>query len=442
MMKFEAWATSENRKPLVVQGARQVGKTWLIKEFGNSHYRQVAYISFMDDENMKSVFDGSLAPSRLLEAISIATNCDAGSPDVLVVLDEVQECPRALTSLKMFCEQRPEVPLIAAGSLLGVALHQGAPYPVGKVDYLDMYPMTFVEFLLATGESGLARLVESCDFELMAGFSEKLTSALRHYYFVGGMPEAVAAFGKGANFDAARIVQLRLLRDYEHDFSKYASPELTEKIRLVWRSAPSQLARENKKFIYSAVRSGARARGYEEAIQWLVDAGLLLKVSRITKPGLPLLGYEDKDAFKLYLLDVGLLGAASSLDKSTLIEGSGLFTEFKGALTENYVCQALYATRVIRPYYWSADKSTGEVDFVYDFKNTIVPVEVKVEENLKAKSLRSFVESNCLNCGVRLSLSGYREQSWMVNIPLYSANALPEKAYKIMVSQTQANPTR
>lgn len=429
MEKLIEWSNSSKRKPLLVQGARQVGKTWLIKKFGANHYRQTAYISFMDDDNMKSVFQGSLDPDRLLRAISAATNCDAGKHDVLVVLDEIQECPRALTSLKMFCEQKPDVPIIAAGSLLGVAMHQGTPYPVGKVTYLDMYPMTFVEYLRAVGKTNLADLLTSCDFDLISAFSETLEDELRCYYYVGGMPEAVAEYcGNNRALPAAREVQNRLLRDYEHDFSKYATPELTEKIRLIWESSPAQLARENKKFIYSAVRHGARARGYEDAIQWLVNAGLLIRVPRITKPGIPLSVYEDKEAFKLYLFDVGLLGAASKLDSRSTVAGNSLFTEFKGALTENYVCQALLATGLVKPRYWSAENSRGEVDFVYDFNGKVIPVEVKAEENLKAKSLKAFIDKYGLSKGLRASLSNYREQDWLLNIPLYTiGSAVPGK---------------
>jgi len=427
MAKLELWASSSNRKPLIIQGARQVGKTWLIQEFGRTHFHQTAYISFMDDENMRAVFEGSLDCHRLLQAISLATNTDAGNSDVLVVFDEIQECPRALMSLKMFCETRPDVPIVAAGSPLGVAMHQDISYPVGKVDYLDLFPLTFSEFLRGTGDAKLADVVDAADFDMMTAFSEMLTDKLRFYYFVGGMPEAVTAFGREANFDAARTVQERLLRDYEQDFSKHTSPEMAEKIRLVWQSAPGQLTRENKKFIYSAVRTGARARSYEEAIQWLVDAGLLIRVRRIKKPTLPLAGYEDKDAFKLYLLDVGLLGAASNLDKSTIVKQNHLFTEFKGSLTENFACQSLQTNGIKNLHYWSSKNSSAEIDFIYDYAGEIVPVEVKAEENLRSKSLHSFIDSYHLKRGLRLSLRGYREQDWLINVPLYAVGTVPQK---------------
>lgn len=431
MEKLIGWKSSPNRKPLVLQGARQVGKTWAIQELARTEFEDIAYIDFLTDETMRAVFEGSLDPARLLEAIALQTGADAGDPDVLVVFDEVQECPRALSSLKTFQQERPDVPLIAAGSLLGVALHgrgQQVSFPVGKVDHVMMHPMTFEEFLRGTGQGRLADLLDSDDESLIDAFSERLIEELRRYYYVGGMPEAVSTFADSRDYTAVRAVQVRLLMDYELDFSKYATPQLTERIRLIWRSLPGQLARENKKFLYSAVKPGARARGYEEAIQWLADAGLVHKVSRISKPGLPLSAYEDLSAFKLYFLDVGLLGAASRLEASTIVEGNRLFTEFKGAVTENYVCQSLVATGKVQPYYWSAENSSGEVDFVYDFAGRVVPVEAKAELNLRAKSLRSFVERNGLAPGIRLSLAGFDHQDWVVNIPLYAVGMLPDRA--------------
>ena len=426
MQKFVQWKNSPRRRPLLVQGARQVGKTWLIKEFGRTHYSDIAYINFLDDEPMVSQFNGELSPARLLEAISFYTGVDAKSPDTLVVLDEIQECPRALTSLKAFAERSPETSLIAAGSLLGVALHQGTSFPVGKVDHLFLCPMTFGEFLLATGNEPMLTTLREGNLALADSFADRYIERLLTYYYIGGMPDAVQTYLDTGSLAEVRSVQDRLLFDYEHDFSKYASPSLAEKIRLVWNSIPGQLARENKKFIYSAVREGARARGYEEAIQWLVDAGLVLRVNRISKPGLPLSAYRDKEAFKTYLLDVGLLGAANRLDASVLVEGNQLLKEFKGSLAENFVCQELTATGEVVPYYWSAESSSGEVDFVYDYHRSIVPVEVKATTNLQAKSLRVFVEKNHLGKGLRLSLDKFKEQDWVVNLPLYATGLLPE----------------
>lgn len=424
------WKDKPHRKPLILQGARQVGKTWLALEFGRVCFSQVAHVTFLDNEPMKAVFEGSLTPDRLLMAIAADTGTRAGDSDVLIIFDEVQECPRALASLKMFCEQRPEVPIIAAGSLLGVALHKGVSFPVGKVEHLDLYPLTFFEFLGALGEQRLADLPKSGDTSLIDAFSERFTDLLRCYYYVGGMPEAVSSFAETRSLASAREVQDRLLYDYEHDFSKYAPALLSERIREVWASVPSQLARENKKFIYSAVRPGARARGYEEAIRWLVDAGLLHKVNRIAKPGLPLASYKDLSAFKLYVLDVGLLGAASRLDAGTVVSGSALFEEFKGALTEQYVCQQLIASGKVTPYYWSAENSSGEIDFIYDWENAVVPVEVKAEMNLKGKSLSSFAKKYGISHSLRLSLSGFKNQGWVTNVPLYAADLLPDFDFK------------
>lgn len=423
---FIAWKNNPKRRPLLVQGARQVGKTWLIKEFGRTNYREVAYVNFLEDEAMIAQFDGELSPDRLLDAITFYTGIDAKDPGNLVVLDEIQECPRALTSLKIFAERRPETHLIAAGSLLGVALHQGTSFPVGKVDHLFMYPMTFGEFLIATSSETMQDTLRKGDLALADSFSERYIEKLLAYYFVGGMPDAVQTYLDTHSMEEVRKVHNRLLFDYEHDFSKYAAPALAEKIRLVWRSAPGQLARENKKFVYSAVRQGARARGYEEAIQWLVDACLVLRVNRISKPGLPLASYEDKDAFKIYFLDVGLLGAANRLDASVLVKGNELFQEFKGSFTENYVCQELVASGKVVPYYWSAESSSGEVDFIYDYGGRVVPVEVKATTNLQAKSLRLFVEKYHLGQGLRLSLNKFKEQDWVVNLPLYATGLLPE----------------
>lgn len=424
MEDLVSWKNRPDRKPLLLQGARQVGKTWLALELGRTAFAQVAHVVFLDNEPMKAVFEGSLSPARLLTAISAETSTRAGDPDVLIVFDEVQECPRALTALKLFCEQRPEVPIIAAGSLLGVALHGGVSFPVGKVEHLYVHPMTFYEYLRAT-DSALADILGASDLTLIDAFAERFIDSLKTYYYIGGMPEAVAAYARSGDFAESRRVQERLLFDYEHDFSKHATPLLAERIREVWRSAPSQLARENKKFVYTAVRPGARARNFEEAIGWLVDAGLLIRVNRVSKPGLPLDAYRDLGAFKLYFLDVGLLGAASKLNVKTVVDGATLFEEFKGALTEQFVCQQLVATGKLAPCYWSAENSLGEVDFLYDYEGRVAPVEVKAETNLKGKSLSSFAKKYSIERSLRLSLAGFKDQGWVVNVPLYAVNLLP-----------------
>ena len=425
LSKLDQWKNAEGRKPLLLQGARQVGKTWALKEFGKTSFDALAYVNFMEEKTLDSVFDGDLNPDRILRAISLRTGVKIEDQSTLVVFDEVQECPQALTSLKFFNEHRPDIPIIAAGSLLGVALHRGASFPVGKVDHMTMYPLTFKEYLHNADEA-LCECLDDRDVDMLDVFRERYIEHLKTYYFTGGMPEVVAAFLLSESYEKAREVQNRLLYDYEHDFSKYVDPLLAEKIRLVWGSAPAQLGRENKKFLYSAVKKGARARGYEEAIRWLQDAGLILKVNRISKPALPLAGYEDKDSFKLYFFDVGLLGAASQLNPLTILEKNALFSEFKGSLTENYVCQELVGQCGIKPCYWSAENSQGEVDFVYAFNNAVMPVEVKAEVNLRAKSLRAFVERYQLERGLRLSLSGFEEQDWLINMPLYATSMLPD----------------
>lgn len=426
MEALVAWKARRNRKPLILQGARQVGKTWLVKEFGSSHFKRMAYVSFQDNAGLQTVFTGSLQPERLLDAIAAESGVRAGDADTLVVFDEVQECPRALASLKAFCEQRPEIPLVAAGSLLGVALHRGVSFPVGKVEHLDLFPLSFDEFLLAIGETSLAGFVQSANFDMMDAFEEKMSDTLKRYYFVGGMPEAVETYVQTGDYGEVRRVQERLLYDYDHDFSKYAEGSEAERIRMVWRSIPSQLARENKRFIYTAIKKGARARNFENAINWLADAGLVQKVPRIAKPGLPLSAYEEAGVFKLFVLDTGLLGAASRLAASTILEGDKFFSEFKGALTEQFVCQQLIASGKIAPYYWSAENSSGEIDFIYDYDGKVYPVEVKAAKNVRARSLRAFVEKYEVPQAVRLSLSGYEQQSWMTNVPLYGVNVLPD----------------
>jgi predicted AAA+ superfamily ATPase len=419
-----AWKDRSRRKPLVLQGARQTGKTWLAQEFGRMNFDKTAYVTFQDNRSMQAVFAGSLEPRRLLDALAIETGTKIDPRDTLVVFDEVQECPRALTALKMFNEQQPEQAIIAAGSLLGVALHQGISFPVGKVEHLDLYPLTFTEFLSATDDDSLAALLRKADVPLITAFKEKYIDALKRYCYVGGMPEAVQAFIDEGDYRVVREVHNRLLYDYDHDFSKYASGELAERIRLVWGSVPSQMTKENRKFVYSALRQGARARNYEVAIQWLVDSGLIVRVDRISKPGIPLSGYQDFGTFKLFFLDVGLLGAASHLQASTLIDGNRLFTEFKGALTEQYVCQQMIAETHVRPYYWSAENSRGEVDFLYEESGTVIPVEVKAEENLRSKSLSAFINKYDLRKAIRLSMADYREQDWLTNVPLYMINVL------------------
>ena len=424
--KLEKWKNRKNRKPLIVRGARQVGKTWLMREFGRKNYEKCAYISMDENERMENVFRDAFDIDRILLALEIEAGFKITPEDTLIIFDEVQEIPRALKALKYFCEQAPQYHIMAAGSLLGIALHEGTSFPVGKVDFLDLYPMTFREFLLACGQERFVRLMEQHDYAMMGNFRTELIDYLKYYYYVGGMPEAVQEYVQEKDFQAVREVQNKLLMAYENDLSKHAPAEIVTKIRMLWNSIPTQLAKENKKFVYGLVREGARAREYEVAITWLMDVGLVYKVGRVKKPDFPLRAYQDFSAFKLFVLDVGLLGAMSRLNARIILEGDRMFEEFKGALTEQYVLQQLIVHEENDIFYWSSEKGTGEIDFLIQMDDKIVPIEVKAEENLQAKSLRSFVQKYDMKYAVRTSMSDYREQDWMVNYPLYDVGSLNE----------------
>lgn len=420
MPKLVAWKNKPRRKPLILNGARQVGKTWLLKEFGHAQFQNVAYVNLDGNARMREQFELGYDIPRIIAAIQFETGEAVSEGGTLIVLDEIQACPKALTSLKYFCEEAPGYAVAAAGSLLGITVHEGSGYPVGKADTFDLYPLHFREFLVATGNRVLCDLIDSGDPALISSFSSKLIPLLRQYYYVGGMPEAVDAFlGRGLLEDA-REVQLEILRGYERDISKHLGRTETEYALAAWRSIPAHLGRENKKFVFSHIAQGARARDYQSGITWLTQAGIATLVRRISKPGIPLRPYADDTAFKLFLVDVGLLGAMSQLDKETVIGGSDIFEEFKGSLTEQYVCQQLVSDCGLTPYYWSAENSSGEIDFLVQSSNSVFAIEVKAEENLRSKSLRAFKESHPEVKCVRFSLSGYREQDWMRNVPLYA----------------------
>lgn len=423
---LQAWRLDARRKPLVLNGARQVGKTWLLKEFGKRTYRNVAYINFESNERMLALFSSNLDPERLLMGLRVETGLPIEPEKTLIIFDEIQENPKALTSLKYFCENAPQYHLAAAGSLLGISMHAGNSFPVGKVDFLNLYPLSFLEFLKATGESMLADLVSSRDWPMIDAFREKLTESLRYYYCVGGMPESVITFVATKDLGQVRTFQKKLLEAYERDFSKYARPEMVPRIRAVWNSLPAQLAREQKKFMYGLVREGARAREYENAIEWLCDAGLSRKIFRVSKPGLPLKAYQELNAFKLYMLDIGLLAAHAGLATQAVLHGNALFEEFKGALTEQYVAQELCLMEEASASYWSSDTSRAEVDFLIQAQNSIYPLEAKSAENLQAKSLRVYNEKFSPPRCFRTSLSPYREETWLTNIPLYAFSALAQ----------------
>ena len=418
------WKDSSHRKPLIIRGARQVGKTWLMREFGKAHYEKYAYINFDNNERMESLFKGDIDIKRIITALQIETGVKIETNNTLIIFDEVQEVPRALTSLKYFCENAPDYHIVAAGSLLGVALHPGTSFPVGKVDFLTLYPLNFLEFLNATSNANLVELLKSKDFEMITSFKGKYIDLLKQYYYIGGMPEAVSGFAISNDFAAVREVQKKILTAYEQDFSKHAPNETVPRIRMLWTSIPSQLAKENRKFIYGLIRQGARAREYELAMTWLIDCGLIYRVGRVSKPDMPLMAYQDFNAFKLFVLDVGLLAAMSDLNLKSILEGNKIFEEFKGALTEQYVLQQLLTNSDIKPYYWSAEKSTGEIDFIFQNDNEIVPLEVKAAENLQAKSLKNYCLKYSPKHAIRTSMSDYRKEDWLTNVPLYAMNVL------------------
>lgn len=419
LKQLAKWKDKKRRKPLIIQGARQVGKTWIMKEFGKRYFQHVVYINFENNERMKNVFEADFDTGRIISALKIEHGSSFEAEDTLLILDEIQEVPKALTSLKYFCENAPEYAIIAAGSLLGVTLHQGTSFPVGKVDFLHLYPLSFYEFLLATGETSLAQLLEQQDYALINSFSSKYTDLLRKYYYVGGMPEAVQCYIDTDDMQEVREIQKELLIYYENDFSKHAPKETVPRIQMVWNSIPAQLAKENRKFIYGMVREGARAKDFELAIQWLEDSGLIHKCYRVKKPGMPLISYMEMNSFKLFMADIGLLGARASLPAKIILEGNRIFEEFKGALTEQFAAQELCAAGY-ELYYYSAENSSSEIDFMIQHDMYCIPIEVKAEENLKAKSLKVFCEKYHPDIAIRTSMSDYREQDWLCNIPLYS----------------------
>ncbi len=420
MEKLLQWKDRKHRKPLIIEGARQVGKTWLMKEFGRLHYSDTVYINFDSNSRMADLFAADLDIARLILGLELYAGRKIDPANTLLIFDEIQEVPRALSSLKYFYENAPEYHIVCAGSLLGIALHEGTSFPVGKVDFLKLAPLSYREFLMATGKEQYAALLEKQDYALITSFKQSYIDALKHYYFVGGMPEAVQCFAEDADFNEVREIQKRILAAYEQDFSKHAPIDIVPKIRMLWNSIPSQLAKENKKFIYGLVREGARAKDYETALMWLSDCGLIHKVSRVTAAGIPLKAYEDLKAFKLFLLDVGLLGCMAGLRQHTLLDGNALFAEFKGALTEQYVCQQLKTIEDLGVYYYTNDRGSCEIDFVLDTGEKIIPLEVKAEVNLRAKSLKSYYEKYTPELSVRTSMSDYKEEDWLVNLPLYA----------------------
>jgi len=420
------WKLNKHKKPLVFLGARQVGKTYLIQEFGKAEYKQMVYINFERADEMRGIFQHDLDPKRLITAFEFYSGLKITPEDTLIVLDEIQAAARGITSLKYFCEEAREYQIIAAGSLLGTNIYPAESFPVGKVDMLMLHPMSFYEFLLAMGEeNGLARILREKHFDMMSVFAEKFKEFLKYYFYVGGMPEAVAAFAENRDWKKARQIQNKILKNYRSDFSKHAPKEILPRINMVWDSIPAQLAKENKKFIYGVLKEGARAKDFELAIQWLTDAGLLHKIYAVTKPALPLIAYQDFSAFKLYHNDLGLLGAMSKLNIKTLINGNKVFEEFKGALTEQYVFQQLILNEELSLNYYPFENGRYELDFIVQNEDDeLIPIEVKSGENLRAKSFKYFCEEHKPAQAIRTSLADYKQESWMTNLPLYAINTI------------------
>lgn len=403
-------------------GARQVGKTWIMRHFGEREYRNVAYVNCDDEPRMKQLFELDYNIDRILMVLQAITGVKIMPGDTLIILDEIQEIPRGLHSMKYFCEKAPEYHVMVAGSLLGITLEKGESFPVGKVDMLSMYPMDYEEFLSATGNDSWLAVLHSKDWTLVETMKPKMVELLRQYYFVGGMPGVVSQFVANADLQQVRTLQQEILEAYRRDISRHTSESESTRIRQVLSALPAQLAKENKKFVYGAIRKGSRAKDFELAIQWLLDAGIVYKVNRVREPRVPLKFYEDFDAFKLFLLDCGLLACLAEAPVDQMLVGNSVFTEFKGMFTEQYVMQQLKVLG-FTPYYWSNSKTPSEIDFVIQQGCRVIPVEVKAEENVRARSLSQFVKDHAGLKGLRLSMKGYADQGWMENIPLFSVGA-------------------
>lgn len=412
------WKNNPQRLPLIIKGARQVGKTWLMKEFGRKEYKQVAYVSFDNNPRLKILFESDFDTMHLIEGLGIEVGFKITPHDTLIILDEIQENPLAITSLKYFAENAPEYDIITAGSLLGVSHHEGSGFPVGKVETLELRPLSFKEFLLAIQENTILETLENNNFAMLAIFKDKIIDLLRKYCYIGGMPRVVAEYAKTQDYQMVRKIQKNILNDYEQDFSKHIPLEYVEKTRLLWNAIPSQLIKENKKCVYGQIKTGARAKDFEISLAWLINAGLVHKISRITEPKMPLKAYEDMNTFKLFMLDTGLLCAMTDLNLKSLLENEKLFNDYNGAVTEQYVLQEFKTLKDFPIFYWSSNRA--ELDFIIQYENEIIPIEVKATTNLQAKSLKSYREKFHPNFAVRTSLSNYEKNQQLFNIPLFS----------------------
>lgn len=417
-----AWKNREGRKPLILNGARQVGKTYVLQQFGKNEYQKLAFFSLDRNAKAVEVFEKGGSTADMLMALSAISQTDITPNDTLVVLDEIQDCPKALEALKFFCEDAPHIHIIMAGSLLELSLHSGVSYPVGKVEELRLYPMNFIEFLQAMDKPQLVGLLEKGNWNVIRLLETELIGLLRQYYYVGGMPAAVLAHVQQKGLQEVRTIQKQIIQDYRRDFSKHAPEREVPRINMVWDSIPAQLAKENKKFVYGAVKKSGRAAEFELAIQWLIDAGLAYKVQRVNTPRLPFKFYEELKAFKLFMLDVGLMGAMADTSAEAMLVGDGVFAEYKGAFTELYVFTQLKSMGQSL-YYHATDNSTIEIDFLTQWRNRVVPIEVKAEVNVKSKSLRTFISNHPELKGLRYSMLPYEAHDWMVNVPLYACLA-------------------
>lgn len=426
--KLIEWKNKQGRKPLILNGARQVGKTYILQQFGQNEYKKCAFFSLDRSPKVAEVFEKGGSTADMLMALSAISQIDITPNDTLVVLDEIQDCPKALEALKFFCEDAPHVHIIVAGSLLGLSLHGGVSYPVGKVEELRLYPMNFIEFLDAMDKKQLVSILESGNWNVINMLESELTSLLRQYYYVGGMPAAVLAFVQQKGVNEVRSIQQQIVQDYRRDFSKHAPEREVPRINMVWDSIPAQLAKENKKFVYGAVKKSARAADFELAIQWLIDAGLAYKVQRVNAPRLPFKFYEDLNAFKLFMLDVGLMGAMAETSAESMLVGDNVFSEYKGAFTELFVFTQL-KSRHFSLYYHTVESSTIEIDFLTQWHDRVIPIEVKAEVNVKAKSLHTFINNNPELQGLRFSMLPYKKQDWVINVPLYAC-LVPFDYYK------------
>lgn len=426
MSKLLAWKNSPYRKPLILKGVRQVGKTWILKEFGKLYYKNIAYFNFDENREYKQFFEATKNVERILQNLMLASGQKIEPENTLIIFDEVQDCPEVINSMKYFCENAPQYHVACAGSLLGITLAKPSSFPVGKVNFMQINPMTFTEFLLANGDENLAKYIEQIDKiePIPDAFFNPLYDKLKMYYVTGGMPESVLMWTKARDVNAMQETLFEIITAYERDFAKHPNVSEFPKISMIWHSIPSQLARENKKFLYKVVKNGARAREYEDALQWLVSAQLVYKIYRSTAPSLPIAAYDDVSAFKIYLADVGLLRRLAQLAPTAFAEGNRLFTEFKGALTENYVLQALLTQFEVMPRYWSQTNPPYEVDFLIQRENDIFPIEVKSEANINSRSLKKFKElfPNQTKLRIRFSLNNLKLDDDVLNIPLFMAD--------------------